>query len=92
MDIEPDAWNEEELRSTLARKEADQNFEKLDINIVDPSKCQTNFGWDAWQIVFTNKLSATMGAAKVPLAYVICNDIAGIMSTGMRRSGCTRCH
>jgi hypothetical protein len=77
MDIEPNAWNEEELRATLARKEADQNFEKLDIDIVDPGKCQTDFGWDAWQIAFTNKLSASMGAAKVPLAYVIRNDIAG---------------
>jgi hypothetical protein len=54
--------------ATLARKEADQNFEKLDIDIVDPGKCQTDFGWDAWQIAFTNKLSVTMGAAKVPLA------------------------
>jgi hypothetical protein len=68
MEIEPNAWNEEELHATLARKEADQNFEKLDINIVDPGKCQTDFGWDAWQIAFTNKLSVTMGAAKVPLA------------------------
>jgi hypothetical protein len=38
--------HEEELRSTLARKEADQNFEKLDIDMVDPGKCQTDFGWD----------------------------------------------
>ena len=27
MDIVSYAWNEEELRATLARKEADQNFE-----------------------------------------------------------------
>jgi hypothetical protein len=64
---------------TLARKEADQNFEKLDIGIVDPpGKCQTDFGWEAWHIAsFTrNKLlSATMGAAKLLLAYVIRNDI-----------------
>jgi hypothetical protein len=75
VEINPDAWTDEELRSTLARKEADQNFEKLDIDIVDPGKCQTDFGWDTWQIAFTNKLSATMGAAKVPLAYVIRTDI-----------------
>ena len=71
MEIEPNNWNEEELRAMLARKEADQNFEKLDIDIVDPGKCQTDFGWDAWQSAFTNKLSATMGAANVPLAFVI---------------------
>ena len=78
MDIDPNAWNNKVLCSALlARKEADQNFEKLDINIVDSGKRQTDFGWDVWQIVFTNKVSATMGVAKVPLAYVVCNDIAG---------------
>jgi hypothetical protein len=39
MEIEPNNWNEEELHATLAKKEADQNFEKLDIDIVDPGQC-----------------------------------------------------
>jgi hypothetical protein len=73
--IDPEMWNAEELCATLARKEADHNFEKIDIDIVDPGKCQTDFGWDAWQIAFMNKLNATMRAAKVPLAYVVCPEI-----------------
>ena len=70
-DIDPGMWTPDELRRTLARKEADHNFERIDIDIVDPGKCQTDFGWDAWQIAFVNKLSATLGAAKVPLVYVV---------------------
>jgi hypothetical protein len=68
MDIEPNTWNEEELRATLARKEADQNFEKIDIDIVDPGKCQTDFGWDAWQIAFANKLQCFNGGSKGPIS------------------------
>ena len=31
----------------MARKESDHNLDKVDINIIDPSKCQTNnAGWD----------------------------------------------
>jgi hypothetical protein len=69
--IDPGMWDSDQLRATLARKEAEYNFEKIDIDIVDPGKCQTNFGWEAWQIAFMNKLNATMVAAKVPLADVI---------------------
>ena len=75
VDIDPGMWDANELRATLARKEAEHNFEKIDIDIVDPGKCQTDFGWDAWQIAFMNKLNATMGAAKVPLAYVVRAEI-----------------
>jgi hypothetical protein len=73
--IDPAMWDAHELCATLARKEAELNFEKIDIDIVDPGKCQTDFGWDAWQIAFMNKLNATMGAAKVPLAYVVRAEI-----------------
>ena len=75
VEIDPGMWDAEELRATLARKEAEHNFEKVDIDIVDPGKCQTDFGWDAWQIAFMNKLNATMGAAKVPLAYIVRAEI-----------------
>jgi hypothetical protein len=68
-------WNTKELPATLAHKEADHNSKKIDIDIVDPGKCQTDFGWDAWQIVFMNNLNPTMGAAKVPLMYVVCAEI-----------------
>ena len=60
---------------TMQQKEAGQNFEKVDVDIIDPGKCQVNAGWDACQIAFVNKLSATMGAAKVPIAYVIRDDV-----------------
>ena len=36
LDIDPGMWTSEELRRTLARKEADHNFERIDIDIVDP--------------------------------------------------------
>ncbi|KAI2509297.1 hypothetical protein MHU86_5185 [Fragilaria crotonensis] len=52
-------------------KESDHNLDKVDIDIIDPGKCQTDAGWDNWQIGFVNKLSAIMGAAKVPIDYVV---------------------
>ena len=49
---------------------AEHKFEKNDI--VNPgTKCQTDFGWDVWQIAFTNRLIARMGEAKVALAYAV---------------------
>ena len=73
--VDPEMWTEEEVQSALQRKEAEQNFEKIDVDLIDPGKCQTDFGWDAWQIAFVNKLSATLGAAKVPIVYVVRQDI-----------------
>ena len=71
LDADPDDWTEEELLSAMQKKESKYNFEKIDVDIIDPGKCQTDAGWDAWQIAFVNKLSATTGAAKVPIVYVI---------------------
>lgn len=72
--LDADLWTPEELKSTIARKEAEHNFEKVDVAIVDPGKCRTDVGWDSWQIGFMNKLSSTLGTAKVPLAYVVRDD------------------
>ena len=58
LDVDPHAWTETEVMSTMQRKEADQNFEKVDVDVIDPGKCQVDAGWDAWQIAFVNKLSA----------------------------------
>jgi hypothetical protein len=55
----------------MARKESDHYHDKVDINIIDPGKCQTDAGWDTFQIGFVNKLSAITGAAKVPIDYVV---------------------
>ncbi len=60
---------------TIQRKEAEYNFEKVDVDLIDPGRCQTDAGWDAWQIAFMNKRSATMGAAKVPVVYVVRTDV-----------------
>jgi hypothetical protein len=68
---DPDEWDAEEMAKAMEMKEASANFDKIDVDLIDPGKCQTNFVWDAWQIAFLNKLSATMGAAKVPLSYVV---------------------
>jgi hypothetical protein len=60
LDVDPEMWTEEEVLETIQHKEAKHNFEKVDVDLIDPSRCQTDAGWDAWQIAFMNKLNATM--------------------------------
>ena len=72
---DPGNWDINEMATAMEIKEADLNFDKVDVDLIGPGKCQTNFGWDAWQIAFTNKLRATMGAAKVPVVYIVHPDI-----------------
>ena len=55
------------MLAAMARKESEHNLDKVDINIIDPGKCQTDATLDNWQIGFANKLSPIMGAAKVPI-------------------------
>jgi hypothetical protein len=41
-------------------------------------RCETDVGWEAWQIAFIIKLNATMGARKVPaVEYFVCPDVDG---------------
>jgi hypothetical protein len=54
LDVDPHAWTEMEVMATMQRKEADQNFEKVDVDIINPGKCQVDTGWDTWQIAFVN--------------------------------------
>lgn len=75
LDIEPGTWTTAEMNAAMERKESEFNYGKIDVDIVDPGKCQTDVGWDNWQIAFVNKLSATLGAAKVPIDYVVRPDI-----------------
>jgi hypothetical protein len=70
----PEMWTREVMMAAMARKESDHILDKVDINIIDPCKCQTDAGWDNWQIGFVNKLSAIMGAAKVPIDYIVRPD------------------
>ena len=58
------------MLAAMARKESDHHLDKVDIDIIHPGKCQTDTGWDNWQIGFVNKLSAIMGAMKVPIDYI----------------------
>jgi hypothetical protein len=67
----PEMWTAQVMNAAIARKESDQNFDKVDIDIIDPGKCQTDTGWDNWQVGFVNKLSTIMGAAKVPVDYIV---------------------
>jgi hypothetical protein len=67
----PEMWTREVMLAAMARKETEHNLDKVDIDIVDPGKCQTDAGWDNWQIGFVNKLSAIMGATKVLIDYVV---------------------
>ncbi|KAI2501061.1 hypothetical protein MHU86_13415 [Fragilaria crotonensis] len=66
MQAAPELWTVDEMNKAMERKESEYNYGKIDVDIIDPGKCQTDFGWDNWQIAFVNKLNATMGAAKVP--------------------------
>ena len=71
MEAAPELWTVNEMNKAMERKESEQNYGKVDVDIIDPGKCQTDFGWDNWQIAFVNKLNATMGAAKVPVDYIV---------------------
>jgi hypothetical protein len=62
------------MLAAMARKKSKHNLDKVDINIIDPGKCQTDAGWDNWQIGFVDRLSAIMGAAKVPIDYIVCPE------------------
>ncbi|KAI2498698.1 hypothetical protein MHU86_15765 [Fragilaria crotonensis] len=75
LDIDPDMWTPEEMANAMDRKESEYNYGKIDIDLIEPGKCQTDFAWDNWQIAFVNKLSATMGAAKFPIDYVVRPEI-----------------
>jgi hypothetical protein len=71
MQAAPELWTVDEMHKTMECKESEYNYGKIDVDIIDPGKCQTNFGWDNWQIAFVNKLNATVGAAKVPVGYIV---------------------
>ncbi len=60
------------MLAAMARKESEHNLDKVDIDVIDPGKCQTDASWDNWQIVFVNKHSAIMGAVKVLIDYIVC--------------------
>ena len=77
LDTDPDMWTPEEMAYAMDRKESEYNYGKIDIDVIEPRKCQTDFAWDNWQIAFVNKLSATMGAAKFPIDYVVRPEIDG---------------
>ena len=65
---EPELWDNEAMVEAMERKEAEQNYSKIDVGTIHPGECSTDHGWDFRQIAYyTNKLNATMGAAtKVP--------------------------
>ena len=68
LEAVPEMWTQEVIMlAAMARKESEHNLDKVDINIIDPGKCQTDATLDNWQIGFANKLSPIMGAAKVPI-------------------------
>jgi hypothetical protein len=64
-------WTQEVMIAAMARKESEHTLDKVNIDIIDPGKCQTDAGWDNWQIGFVNNLCAIMGAAKVPIDYIV---------------------
>ena len=91
----PEMWTQEVMIAGMTRKESDHNLDKkVDIDIIDLSKCQTDAGFYNGQIGFVNKLSAIMGAAKVPIDYIVSPELDKdnkLFST-MTRQDVTRCH
>ena len=73
MEAGPELWTLEVMNMAMESKKSDYNFGKVDVDTIDPGKCQTNFGWNDLQIAFVNKLNATMGAAKLPVDYIVCS-------------------
>ena len=74
--LDPANWNGETLRKASEDKETELVASKIDVDFIDPGKkCQTDHGWDNWQIAFLNKLSATNGAAGVPVDYVVREEL-----------------
>ena len=71
---DPNSWDEDTMVESMEHKEAEHNFDKIDVASIDPGKCRTDHGWDNWQIAFENKLNATLGAARVPIDYIIRGD------------------
>ena len=47
------------------------------LGLSTPASAEWNHGWDNWQIAFTNKLNATLGAAQVPINYIIREEDPG---------------
>jgi len=42
----PEMWTQEVMLAAMAREESEHNLDKVDIDIFDPGKCQTDAGWD----------------------------------------------
>ena len=34
------------MTKAMEMNEASLNFDKIDVDLIDPGKCQTDFGWD----------------------------------------------
>jgi hypothetical protein len=69
---QPDLWDNKTMIEAMESKEAEHNFGKIeDVGTIDPGKCQTDHGWDNLKTAFANKLNATLGAAGVPIDYII---------------------
>jgi hypothetical protein len=59
----PEMWTQEvTMLAAMARKESDLNPNKVDINIIEPGKCQTNAGWDN----FCHQTKCNYGSRKGP--------------------------
>ena len=75
---QPELWDNKAMIEAMERKEAEYNFSKIDVGIIDPGKCQTDHGWNNWQIAFANKLNKTFGAADVPISYIMRPEVKDV--------------
>jgi hypothetical protein len=66
-------------------KENEYNYGEVDVDIINHGQCQTNFGWNNWQIALVPKLNAMMGAAKVPVDYIVRPELPCIGKEQERR-------
>ena len=90
---DPNSWDENAMVESMEHKEAEYNFDKIDVASIDPGKCCTDHGWDNWQIAIENKVNATLGAARAPIDYYIIREDnpPDELFSRRNRKGSTRC-
>jgi hypothetical protein len=66
MQASPELWTVDEMNKAMERKESKYNYGKIDVDIINPDKCQTDFGWDNWQIAFRSAAECNDGRRKGP--------------------------
>ena len=89
---DPSSWDEDTMVESMERKEAEHNFDKINVTSIDPGKCRTDHGWDNWQIAF-EKSSMQPWTRPGFLSIILSGRTIPPMSSGSQRNrkGNARC-